>query len=253
MSHSRFSPSASKRWLHCPGSVQLIESARANGKDMDKSSVAAQEGTLAHAWAERALNAVLANPEQDWHTTAEHRLRFCNQPMRTYVMGYVDYVLDVWARSNGGQLWVERKVMHDPYHDVGGTSDGIVVAADGSWFQIIDLKYGVGKVPVGTRNDPNTQLAVYGLSTLGLCPDATDAYMTIYQPRVGYVETLHMTVDELLTFGEQVVDPAVQAALAPDAACKPNPGACYWCPVKTECAPYHSQRAKRLFASVLDA
>lgn len=49
MAHALLSPSSAVRWMTCPGSVALT-------KDMpDTSSKFADEGTLAHALAERAL------------------------------------------------------------------------------------------------------------------------------------------------------------------------------------------------------
>ena len=47
--HALLSPSSSKRWLNCPPSARLAESVE------NKSSVYADEGTLAHEIAQNAL------------------------------------------------------------------------------------------------------------------------------------------------------------------------------------------------------
>ena len=58
--HARLSPSASKQWLSCPGSIQLCEQI----KIKDKGSKYSAEGSVAHNLGEKCLKEN-TNPE-DW-------------------------------------------------------------------------------------------------------------------------------------------------------------------------------------------
>ena len=51
--HALLSPSSSHRWLHCTPSAKL------ESKFENKSSQAAEEGTLAHLWCEYKLRKAL--------------------------------------------------------------------------------------------------------------------------------------------------------------------------------------------------
>ena len=57
MAHSRFSPSASKRWMACPGSIQLSESI----PFVMDTTIPAATGTLVHHMVEMLLKDRLEN------------------------------------------------------------------------------------------------------------------------------------------------------------------------------------------------
>ena len=57
MAHSRFSPSAAKRWMACPGSIQLSESI----PFVMDTTIPAATGTLVHHMVEMLLKERLEN------------------------------------------------------------------------------------------------------------------------------------------------------------------------------------------------
>lgn len=158
--HARFSPSASKRWLACPGSMVF------NADRKDEPSTYADNGTAMHAVAAWCLTEHFRASKRVGDQIPVHKdgsePRFVEftDDMDTTVQEYVD-----WLRNFaiGKTLLVEQQV--DFSGIVGqleqfGTADAIVVG-DGE-LTIVDLKTGFR--PVDATN--NTQLMTYALGAL---------------------------------------------------------------------------------------
>jgi hypothetical protein len=189
--HAPLGPSSSKRWLSCPGSFALSQTA-----PKAPSSSFAREGTLAHGVAEWALENDVPLPEVigtaiqvDDH--GEKVSVTIDKELEDGIRPYVDHVRRL--RDNGGELHVERRfkvpleVVVDGQKSIRndilwGTSDATVVRDFGA-IDVVDLKYGVG-VPVEPKDNP--QCAAYALGAIltfeDHCP--TELRIHICQPRL---------------------------------------------------------------------
>lgn len=161
--HARFSPSASKRWLSCPGSLVL----NAGRKD-DGPSPYADKGTAMHAVAAWCLTEHYRASKRVGDQIPVHKdgeeprhVEFTDD-MATDTQEYVD-----WLRSFaiGKVLHVEQQVdfsgvVGQP--DQFGTADAIVWDAESGELTIVDLKTGFRPVDAAG----NTQLMTYALGAL---------------------------------------------------------------------------------------
>ena len=227
--HSIFSPSASSRWLACPGS--LIPNLLAK----DDTGFYAAEGSVAHELAEQWLKSgkkpkhrlgewVWIDNGTDWFEIPITRGMF------VYVEEYVDICM-----MTPGEKFVESRVdfsMLTPVPNQKGTLD--FCAIHGDTLFIRDLKYGKGvKVDV----EKNTQLLIYAYAKY---MEIKDFYyikriiISIVQPRLDHFEEWECTPEELMGFGEMVKRGAARA-WALDAPLVAGVKQCGFCRVKTTC------------------
>lgn len=233
--HARLSPSGAHRWANCPASLA------AEAQYPDESSEFADEGTVAHMLAERALR-----EGKDAATYVGYR--FTPRPhapplvvdteMAGYVQTYVDTVL---AAAQGHDIMIEQRV--DFSRVVGfqgqfGTADVIILAGDE--IQVHDLKYGRG---VKVDAEGNEQLRTYGAGALdefGMLSDFKRVRMVIHQPRLAHVSEAVCTVEELETFGEWLKARAARAMAClevgtEDDDFQPGEKQCRFCRHKANC------------------
>lgn len=194
MVHAVLSASASSRWLHC------TPSARLERKFPDASSPYAEEGTLAHAYAERFLNLFLKTGKT---TVAIKDNAEMQEAVQSYVNICVEKINEARTASPDAQIKVEQRLDFSRWVPEGfGTGDMVMVSD--KYFEIVDLKYGKG-VPVSAIN--NSQMRLYALGmyeAFGYLYGADEVRMTIVQPRLDSVSTETISVEDLLTWGEEV-------------------------------------------------
>lgn len=203
--HALLSPSGAHRWLHCPGSVAL------GAGIVEASSEFAREGSAAHALAARCLDERRL-PAKAFIGHILEGIEI-SEDMAGYVQQYVDLVRRV---ADGHELMVEQRVPIG--HLTGengaeGTSDAIIVTADGSELIVIDLKFGRG-VPVSA--EANDQGQIYALGALELVMLLGHAprrvRIVIHQPRLQSAPSeWSCTVEDLQRYAEHV---KVRAAYA---------------------------------------
>lgn len=270
--HARLSPSGAHRWMPCPGSVVL------EAGFPDTSSTYADEGTAAHFLATVCLNAghdaaaeigrticlvesLEGHSEEfkdalgDLPATSFIRSEFqIDSVMAGHVQTYVDAVRQYAA---GGQLMVEQRVEFSDAIGVPGqfgTSDAVILTADGEEIQVHDLKYGQGEKVEAFKLDArgfqtfNPQLALYALGALaefGLVGDFKRVRVVIHQPRLNHVSEFDGTVEDLQEFAEAARVAAHRVSAAQEYQGKWNelhdnylaPGEeqCRFCKAKSKC------------------
>ncbi len=201
--HHPLGPSGASRWMACPASLRMTIDLPPSMSD------AAEEGTRAHAEAEKCLNN--------------------NAPAKEYdIQPYLDLV-----RALGGKLWVEQVIKLDPYIPGGyGTADAIVL--DGEHLHLVDLKYGKG-VKVDAKENP--QLMIYAAGAFdALARHYTITKVTVHicQPRLDHIDSWTVSPDDLLYFSESVYQ-ASRRCLEPSPEFSPSDKACQWCRASSTC------------------
>lgn len=235
MGHALLSPSSASRWMAC------TPSARLESKYPNTSSVFADEGTLAHAYAEifvrffddpdaveQAIDEIQNDPLNEYY---EFNRLYYSAELEEHARNFADYVLE---QCTGDYFLAaeQRLDMTDWVEDGFGTGDAIVVK-DGV-LNLNDLKYGRG-VKVSAVN--NKQLMLYALGCIarfGWIYDFHTVRLHIYQPRIGNISVWSITVDELLVWAEEELKP--KAALAYAGEGEQVAGEhCKFCKVAGEC------------------
>lgn len=240
--HAILSPSSAKRWINCTPSALLAEAAGS------KSSVYAEEGTLAHEIAEYALTKYLegaydpiiddAVPLKDEHL--ENPL--FGVDMADYIRDYCEFVIgenyEMQKQDGSSKMYLERRVnITDFAPDSFGSVDVVLVSDE--TIHIIDLKYGAG---VKVSADHNEQMMMYALGALkdlgalkaAVSDRISKIKMTIAQVRLDHYDTFEMSKGELLDWAEKVLKPAAKVAI--QGGGKQVIGSwCGFCPVKAQC------------------
>lgn len=219
MSHALLSPSASHRWITCPPSARLTEFLA------DTESSYAAEGTLAHSVAEEKLNHRLGR--------AENAPACDDAEMDEYTSDYADFVMEQTDGLQDPIVYVEQCVDCSRYvPECFGTCDALIVS-DGV-LHIIDLKSGRG---VKVDAEENDQLRIYALGAMQMFDFLyrfDTVRMSIYQPRLGNVQTWETTAAELLEWAETVLVPAAKLAWdGKGGYCAGDH--CRFCKAKAEC------------------
>lgn len=219
--HALLSPSGGDRWMLCPGSTALSLGLP------DKGSAYADEGTAAHFLASECLDdgcdtsafendTIIVKPEgADWYFAGEEipegaSLFEVNEEMIENIQQYLDHIRGMVAPE--GTLLVEQKLSISHLtgeDDATGTSDAIIL--NPGELIISDLKYGMGH---RVQAEGNRQLRIYALGAheeLSMVYDYDTVRLVIIQPRIGHVSEFVYTVEELLTFADEVKRAAYHA------------------------------------------
>lgn len=241
--HSAFSPSGSKMWLTCSGS--LIPNLLSD----DQASREAAEGTVAHSVAER------------WLTTGKRPRNLVgtvqtvdgwdieiDDEMLAYVGDYVAWCQEI--EDDAVEFLIETRVEFSdltPIPNQGGTSDciAIVKIGRGKYRLVVrDLKYGKG---IRVIAEGNTQGRLYAYGAWKLFRDRyniTEIEIGICHPRLADGTTVQtITPEELQEFADYARERA-HAAWRFDAPRTPSEDGCQWCKVKSTCPALYAQLAE---------
>lgn len=231
--HARLSPSASHRWINCPGSVHLAEQCPPQG-----GSTYTAEGTEAHALAELKLREFNEEGTGDFFDKQLEKARsefeyYCGE-MEEATDFYFDIVTEKLIEGGpDAELMIEQRFSLDKWvPDSFGSADAVIIA--GHTIEVCDLKYGKG-VKVDAVGNP--QLRLYGLGAAELFGDLYDfdtVRVTIIQPRLDHVSTEEISLEDLKDWAENWVAPAAKLAMSntDEVHCGDW---CQFCPAKAIC------------------
>lgn len=231
--HARLSPSASHRWINCPGSVHLSEQCPPQG-----GSTYTAEGTEAHALAELKLRKFNEEGTSDFFDKQLEKARsefeyYCGE-MDEATDFYFDIVTEkVLEGGPDAELMIEQRFSLDKWvPDSFGSADAVIIA--GHTIEVCDLKYGKG-VKVDAVGNP--QLRLYGLGAaelFGALYDFDTVRVTIIQPRLDHVSTEEISLADLRDWAENWVAPAAKLAMSntDEVHCGDW---CQFCPAKAIC------------------
>lgn len=254
--HSIFGASGAKRWRICPGSVNLIQKAKAAGQipEREESEFAA-EGTEAHDWADKVL-------------TGKVPIQEVPEDFRNHLEGYINHCAAIADNALGchGKVYNEATVPLFYRPKDKGTLDFAAIVPPETITEFphgkidfVDLKYGAG-VPVSAKE--NDQLIIYLLSLVGFLEidemqefhDETPVSLAIYQPRHhsfdGEPDVWETTLRDLKDYGIDIEADYHRARKAEGVETELNPvdEACQFCDVKGICAA----RARRFLDPMVD-
>lgn len=291
--HAGAGPSGAERWMNCTASLaaarEFLETLSPNQQvQFSGANTAARQGTTAHAAAETEARVILGELSQaeadmtlmELAVMPEDGGEAYDDEMAEYITEYIDLVksyidsertvlIEQRVRAvvpllnlSGANPWPED----DPrgVYEIAGSADMVVLPSDDEPVLVVgDLKYGDG---INVDVDENPQIRIYALGVLsdladeeGNLPDLERIEYHIIQPRLGGIKTWTESVDDLLTWRDDVLSPALSLALVgPEgsATYKPSELACQWCPARGGCAALAEQRvesAASLFDTVVEA
>ena len=235
--HAAASASGAPAWTLCPGKLRMEQGLP------DTSGEAAKEGTCAHALAEITLKRETGRMTKEEYEAAHKDFTensdYFNEDMVAFIDGFVDRTLEDFSEAKAAcpdaELYSELQVdFSDIVPEGWGTTD-VAIVGD-KFLHIIDLKYGFNKVPAET---PQLKLYAIGcvneFSALYDLPGDTRVFMTIDQPRVNHRETASMTIDELMTWGEEYIRPLAEEALSDHGRVIPGEIQCKYCKAAAIC------------------
>jgi hypothetical protein len=264
--HAGAGPSGAERWMNCTMSLsasrKFLETLSPNqAREFARAGTAARQGTTAHAAGEAQANHMLGRIDDDelemtlleLTVDPEHETEAYDEEMGDYVGEYVDLVRSYAQERGADSIDVERRVeaaiplvgVHEgEVYIIRGSADLTVVPVKKHRSLVVgDLKYGEG---IDVDVDENPQIRLYALGVLGEHVDEEgnlpaffdEVEYIIAQPRLGGIKRWTESVDDLLTWRDEVLAPALTKALygAPEGATyEPSDLACQWCPARGSC------------------
>lgn len=211
--HALLSASGAHRWIACPPSVKLEEGFE------NKTSVYAEEGTLAHEIGELKLKLNLGEITKkkfnsELKKITENELYTADMP--DYVDKYVDICMEKIAEAKAKSAFslfkVEQKLDFSDWVPGGFGTGDFVIVADGV-VEVCDLKYGKG-VQVSAIGNPQMRLYALGaIAEYDFFYNIEKVKMTIIQPRLDNISTDEITVEELRKWADEVVKPKAELAI----------------------------------------
>ena len=230
--HALLSASSASRWLKCTAAPRFEEHLP------ERTSEYAEEGRLAHAICELKTLKKFTVMTSRTYTTRLNKLK--KDPLYSEEMDktsdlYIEHLIEqAMLYDSTPTVVAEVQVDFGEYVPEGfGTCDNVMIGGD--TLSITDYKHGKG-VPVSAVGNP--QMRLYALGALKrYAPVFGDAIkkvrMSIDQPRLDSYTTDTITVEELLTWGENI-KPIAQKAFSGLGEFVPGDH-CRFCRGKAQC------------------
>lgn len=246
--HALLSASGASRWMKCTPSARLED------PYPNKSSTFAEEGTLAHEFAELELRYSQSIITPEAYEATLHELRahdLYTDDMEEHVEVYTSFVQEQLTASKGGSLIIEEKVNFSSYVPDGyGTCDTIILPNKKKILYVTDLKYGKG---VQVEADDNSQLKLYALGAFlryDISHEIETVRLTIVQPRLDHISSWDISVKDLLKWADEVLKPKADLAYKGEGELCAG-SHCRFCRVAPQCralSEYSIEAAKLEFA-----
>ncbi len=250
--HALLSPSHAHTWACCMAAT-LMEKGEPN-----PSSEYAQEGTKAHALAEKLLRIAFEGYQPTKSDLAQDE--GVTDEMRSNVAVYTGFVSDRIRDALTADAEAFYAFEHEAdisgvttEKDAKGTIDCAIAYPGHLW--VIDLKYGAG-VPVEAER--NEQLCIYAaalLEEVSLLYDIETIHLAIVQPRCGGVRQWDLPVSMLEAFVSNVSGRAKRAIILYEEKDKPTDDdfcceetVCRWCRGKAKCPRLAAQAQEAALA-----
>ena len=217
MTHYKLSPSASSRWLNCPGSLQYDQTQSVNEHML--------EGTRVHSICERAITTRKIEHEGD-------------EEVKRCVSVYLAEVQQILLRDPIIHR-VETTVVHQSIADLGGTADFFAIYEEDSKLvlHIVDYKHGAG-IPVYAEE--NSQLLTYAAIINSQFFDIEIVRLTIVQPRAhnhDEVQTWETSITRVLQHEQAIVTASQSTKLCAGSWCR-------YCAAAPDCQVMHELLVK---------
>lgn len=232
MNHHNMGPSAASRWMECTASVKATE-----GMEQEPSRAAA-EGTVAHTVTELLrLGRIADARDMEGQVIEQDGFQITvDEEMVIHANAFAEFCVKL-----PGEAHVEEQVSLNPWIPGGfGTADHVAIG-DGV-IHVVDFKYGKG-VKVDARG--NVQMRLYALGAVhslgwlygidGPKGHKWTVKTTVYQPRIGHIDTEELPLEELLEWGRTVVRPAAIEAQSDEGRFKAGKH-CRFCLLSGSCA-----------------
>lgn len=243
LDHSKWGGSICKRYRACPGSVAACAAV-----EKLPSSSFAEEGTLAHSFAERFLADQVRNCAEFVGFTLDGDNRPLTKEMATAVQFYLD---TVWAEVDQDEeaiYKVEQKfvlpIASAPAGHVFGRNDCLVYSKKHRKLTVLDYKHGFQPVEVEDNDQGKFYGAGAALSEMARDWPIREVEIIIVQPNardadtVGAVRRWTWNPVDLLEFVAEL-EKDIAVTLQPDAPIVPGDH-CRWC----DAGPFCDVRAK---------
>ena len=223
--HALLSASSSHRWLNCNPSARLER------EFADRETLAAAEGTAAHALAEHKLKRRLKmRSERPVSPFDTEEMEICTDDYADFVM---EQVTKERRRDPDTQVFIEQRLDFSCYVPEGfGTGDCLIVSK--GRLHIIDLKYGMGLL---VDSEENPQMKLYALAALTQYEEQYQikkVKLTIFQPRRENVSTWETSVAKLKKWATKDLVPKAQRAFKGEGEYCPGEW-CIFCKAAVKC------------------
>lgn len=244
--HAKLSPSAASRWINCPGSVALCATL-----PTPPSTFYADEGTAAHALAERCIiEKCDAIKYKGWYIKLSEKwgespiflspltcINLEGFEVTSEMVEAVQTYLDA-LREIGQPIIPEARLsLEHVWPGTFGTCDAQIHDGPNGTLYVWDYKHGAG---VLVAPDENTQAMLYAEAALHALKDKSwvkKIVIGIVQPRHrnGGVMTWETTPGYIEDWIKGTVKPAALATTKKDAPLVPGDKQCRWCAAKAIC------------------